>query len=515
MEKKTAIIAGAGVAGLTAAIELLNTSDVAPIIYEMTDSVGGISKTINYKGNRMDIGGHRFFSKSDRVMNWWTEVLAMAEEVDGQREDVMILRTRLSRIYYMNQFFDYPIKLNKSTLKKLGPKKIVKIGFSYMRAVVVPIKEETSLEDFFINRFGKELYETFFKDYTEKVWGVPCSEIQPEWGAQRIKGISIKEVIVHAIRSSLSFGKRKETDISQKDVETSLIGQFLYPKYGVGQMWDTVGTTFMDSGGIIEFNKKVVGVILEGNSIYKVQVKDLSSGEVEEVTCDYFISTMPIRTLIRGIQPEPPSEVLDVGLKLSYRDFISVGLLLKKFNLGNPSSNDKSYRIKDNWIYVQDNSVKMGRIQVFNNWSPYMVKNQDHIWIGLEYFCNKDDNFWLMKDNDLLTFGINELIKIQAIEKSDVIDGTVVRMPKAYPSYIGAYEQIDVVQSYLDGIENLFLIGRNGMHRYNNMDHSMLTAMEAVDNINNHIMTKNNIWAVNVEKEYHEEKKDDRDGEKP
>lgn len=506
MEKKVAIIAGAGVAGLTAAKELLDQTDVKPVIYEMTDALGGISKTINYKGNHMDIGGHRFFSKSDRVMNWWQEIMPLIEEDQENGEDIMIVRHRISRIFYMMKFFDYPIKLNGKTLKNLGLVKVTKIGVSYIRSTLFPIKEEKSLEDFFINRFGRELYKTFFKDYTEKVWGVPCSQIKPEWGAQRIKGISIRAVLAHGLKNLMKTSGKK--DIGQKDVETSLINQFLYPKYGVGQMWDQVGRKIQEQGTEIHFNKKVRQVFLEGNKITKVVVEDQLTKMTEEIACDYFISTMPVRALINGISPKPSKEVLQVASELKYRDFISVGLLLKSFNLGNNASNSQDYKIPDNWIYVQENSVKMGRIQIFNNWSPYMVSNPDHYFIGLEYFSNEGDEFWSMEDDLIKDFAIEELIRIQAIEAEDVVDGTVVRMPKAYPSYFGGYETFDTVRSYVDKIENLFLIGRNGMHRYNNMDHSMLTAIKAVENIKNGDLSKENIWTVNAEKEYHEEKKE-------
>ena len=296
-------------------------------------------------------------------------------------------------------------------------------------------------------------------------------------------------------------------DIAQKDVETSLIGQFYYPKYGVGQMWDEVGQKVVEKGGMIHFNKKIIEIQYTDHKVKKVMVQDQLTQETEILDCDYFISSMPVRELVTGMKPKVPDTVYQIAKDLKYRDFISVGLLLKRFNLGN-NSGETEYKVPDNWIYVQENSVKMGRIQIFNNWSPHMVKNPDHIWIGLEYFCNEGDQFWNMEKHDLIEFSINELISIDAIEQKDVIDSTVVYMPKAYPSYIGSYDDFDTVRDYLDGMTNLFMIGRNGMHRYNNMDHSMLTALEAVNNIRNEIVTKDNIWAVNAEKEYHEEKKD-------
>ncbi|MCK8060015.1 MULTISPECIES: NAD(P)/FAD-dependent oxidoreductase [unclassified Fusibacter] len=507
MTKKTAVIAGGGVAGLTAAIELLTTTDIEPIIFEMTDSIGGISKTINYKGNRMDIGGHRFFSKSDRIMNWWEQILPADEARDSIDDKIMLVRHRISRIYYLKKFFDYPIKLNWNTIRNLGLLRMIKIGFSYLKSMVMPIKPEESLEDFFINRFGKELYQTFFMDYTEKVWGVPCSQIKPEWGAQRIKGISIKEVIKHALKSI--FIKQSNSDINQKDTETSLIGQFLYPKYGVGQMWDEVGQRVTALGGTIHLNSKVEKLVMENDIARSVHVRNQLTNEVEVIDCDYFLSTMPIKDLVQAMGSGVPDEVHKIACSLSYRDFISVGVLLSNFSLGNTGENKESYKIPDNWIYVQENSVKMGRIQIFNNWSPYMVLNQDNIWIGLEYFCDEDDEFWSLSDKEISSFAVGELLSMHAIDKSDVLDSTVVRMPKAYPSYIGAYDDFDCVKAYLDKMENLYLMGRNGMHRYNNMDHSMLTALEVIDNIRTGRTDKSNIWQVNAENEYHEEKKEE------
>lgn len=478
---KIAVIAGGGVAGLTAAVELLEKTDIKPIVFEMTDMLGGISKTVNYKGNYIDIGGHRFFSKSDRVMNWWQTMMD---------EDDFLERSRLSRIYYLKQFFDYPIKLNYKTLKQLGFIKVIQLGLSYTKAMLFPIKPEKSLEDFFINRFGKTLYETFFKDYTEKVWGVPCSQIQPEWGAQRIKGISIKKVIGHAIKSKLTKNR------DQKSVETSLIDRFLYPKYGVGQMWEKAGDKVLEKGGEIHFKAKVIGLETDGFKVTHVVYEQ--DHQIKTIACDYFFSTMPIKNLVNYLNP--PEAVKTIASQLMYRDFISVGVLCKRFNLG------KDDQVKDNWIYIQENSVKMGRIQVFNNWSPYMVKHKEHIWIGLEYFCNKGDEFWQMSDEAIQDFGVSELIKMGALHQEDVIDTTLVRMPKAYPSYFGGYDQFDQVKAYVNQYENMYLIGRNGMHRYNNMDHSMLTAMLAVENIISGRKDKENLWSVNSETEYHEEK---------
>jgi len=534
---KTAIIIGAGPAGLTAAYELLDRTDYRVIIFEATSDIGGISKTVNYKGNRIDIGGHRFFSKSDRVMQWWQNILPLQgkpsrddlllgrdiplakegrrrplgkkEEItfpapDPESEDlVMLVRKRLSRILFLRKFFNYPITLNLETVKNLGLIRIFKIGISYLWACLFPIKPERSLEDFFINRFGKELYKTFFEDYTEKVWGVPCREIKPEWGAQRVKGLSITKTILHALKNIFAT----QRSIEQKEVETSLIEQFLYPKYGPGQMWETVADEIRKAGGEIHFGHRVVGLKAEGDHITSATIEKTETGESIEVKGDLFFSSMPVKNLVRGLNPPAPSQVREIAAGLVYRDFITVGLLLKKLKVKNDTKiktiNDI---VPDNWIYVQERDVKLGRIQIFNNWSPYMVKDENTVWIGLEYFCNEGDALWEMPDNEFARFAIDELEKIDFIAKEDVLDSTVIRMPKTYPAYFGTYDKLHVIREFLDPIENLILIGRNGMHRYNNADHSMLTAMVAVDNIAAGIREKENIWAVNTEEEYHEAK---------
>ncbi|MCL6473009.1 MAG: NAD(P)/FAD-dependent oxidoreductase [Firmicutes bacterium] len=524
MKQKSAIIIGAGPAGLTAAYELLNKTDIKPIIFEMTGDIGGISKTVNYKGNRIDIGGHRFFSKSDRVMQWWQDILPLqgkpsrddilleravplskdADAPDPEKTDkVMLIRSRLSRIFFLRKFFDYPVTLNLNTFANLGLVRVARIGLSYIKVRLMPIREERSLEDFFINRFGKELYLTFFKDYTEKVWGIPCSEINPEWGAQRIKGLSITKAVFHALKSIFS----KDSSISQKDTETSLIGQFMYPKLGPGQMWEEVVRKIQGKGAEIYLNHQVVEIKPKDNKIAEVKVKDMATGKTKTIKGDYFFSTMPVRELVQAFTEGVPPRVSKIAKGLIYRDFITVGLLLKKLKIKNKTKH-KTFNdiIPDNWIYIQERDVKIGRLQVFNNWSPYLVKNENTVWVGLEYFCNEGDELWSMTDKDFTEFAIGELAKIDIIEKSDVLDSMVLRMPKAYPAYFGTYGQFDTIRSFVDKFDNLFLIGRNGMHRYNNMDHSMLTAMVAVENIINGVTTKDNIWAVNAEKEYHEEK---------
>jgi len=520
MNKKTAIIIGAGPAGLTAAYELIRKSDIKPIIFEMSDKyVGGISRTVNYKGNRIDIGGHRFFSKSDKIMDWWKEILPLqgqpsdddliakreiplsnaANAPDPKIQDkVMLVRKRLSRIFFLRKFFDYPVSLSAQTIKNLGIVRIIKIGFSYMRVKIFPIRKEENLEDFFINRFGRELYKTFFKDYTEKVWGVECNKISAEWGAQRIKGLSIKKTLAHAIKSIF----HKNSDLQQKGVETSLIGQFMYPKYGPGQLWEEVARIIKEKGGEIHMGKKVIQVNLKGNNVSEIKIKDIKTGETANITGDYFFSTMPVKELIRAIPEKVDKEVRNVSDGLCYRDFITVGLLVKKMKNKTPGDIPP-----DNWIYIQERDVRVGRLQIFNNWSPYLVKDfKNNVWMGLEYFCNEGDDLWSKPDNEFIEFAIEELDKIDMIKKEDVIDSTIIRIPKTYPSYFGTYEDFHKIRSFTDKIENLFLIGRNGMHKYNNQDHSMLTAMTAVDNILNGRTDKNNIWDINVEKKYHEKK---------
>jgi len=530
MSQKFALIAGAGPAGLTAAYELLQRTDIIPVIYEKSGDIGGISKTVNYKGNRIDIGGHRFFSKSDRVMDWWLHILPMEDTheqavqiqyqnkkkvidthhvemaQDNDADKVMLVRNRLSRIYFLKQFFSYPVTLSSETLKGLGLWRTLKIGVSYMYTQVMPKRKEVSLEDFFINRFGKELYLTFFKDYTEKVWGQKCSEISADWGAQRIKGLSIMKAIQHALKS-----KKKKPDtenIGQKEVETSLIERFLYPKFGPGQMWEEVARLVQAKGGIIHMNHEVTAIQTEGNKVVSATVKNSLTGEARTEPCDHFFSTMPVKQLLTHMQPAPPANITAIANGLLYRDFITVGLLMNKLKIRKDSTQPESSTniVKDNWIYIQEREVKVGRLQIFNNWSPFMVADPDHVWIGMEYFCNEGDPLWNMPDDQLKKLGIEELSQIDIIRKEDVLDSTVLRMEKAYPAYFGTYGQFDELRSYTDQFENLYLVGRNGMHKYNNSDHSMLTAMTAVDNIAAGIKDKKNIWEINTEMEYHEEK---------
>lgn len=518
--KKTALIAGAGPAGLTAALELLRRTDVHPVVIEADMQVGGISRTINYRGNRMDIGGHRFFSKSDWVMDWWQGILPVEAGTDPQSltyhgrshafvpaaagdhpDKIMMVRPRLSRIYYRRKFFDYPLRLSGQTFANLGPLYTAQIGASYMWSQLAPRKPQRTLEDFLYNRFGDRLYRTFFKDYTEKVWGVACDQISAEWGAQRIKGLSISRAVIHALRRPF---QREGT--RQKGVETSLIERFLYPKFGPGQMWEEVARLVQQKGGEVHMQQRVVDIQRRGDRIESVTVKDLRDGFVRTIACDFMVSTMPVRDLAAQLKPEDP-EVVRVAGALPYRDFITAGLLVRRMRqtrtAGALTANGMP---ADNWIYIQEPDVKLGRLQIFNNWSPALVAAPDTIWLGLEYFCNEGDGLWSMRDPTFLEFAARELEQIGLIDRADVLDGTVVRVPKAYPAYFGEYRHIGKVRQWLDGIGNLFPVGRNGMHCYNNQDHSMLAAKAAVDCIAAGSTDKSGIWAINAEEEYHESK---------
>ena len=588
---KKAIIIGAGPAGLTAALEFLRRTGVQPIILEASEEIGGISRTIRYKGNRMDIGGHRFFSKSDRVMQWWMDLMPVEEaqgpvEVtyQGQHKTVtvpvaveeepplrgmgpletpatraaeagdeeisaeelaehvptvtvvapaapesddlvMLVRPRKSRIYYLRKFFDYPIKLNGTTLANLGPVRMARIGVSYVKSRLRPIRQEKSLEDFLINRFGRELYLTFFKSYTEKVWGTPCHTISAEWGAQRIKGLSLTTALKHFLRKHLlpqpaaiaqtegasqnggtspneSSAHSRNQDIAQKGTDTSLIERFLYPKFGPGQLWEHVAERVTAMGGEIHMGWKVVGIEVEGTRVAAVEAVN-AAGERRRFAGDYFLSTMPMRDLVRALHVDVPANVQQVSEGLQYRDFITVGVLANRLDV---TETDKTL-IKDTWIYIQEPDVLLGRLQIFNNWSPYMVSDPTKVWIGLEYFCYESDPLWTMPDEQLKHFAAGELEKIGILSTSQVLDAHVVRVPKTYPAYFGTYDRFAELRHWIDRFENLFLVGRNGMHKYNNQDHSMLTAMAVVDGIATGYVDKDAVWGINSEQEYHEEKK--------
>jgi protoporphyrinogen oxidase len=522
-----AVIIGAGPAGLTAAFELAREGKTRVLVLEADQQVGGLSRTVNHKGNRIDIGGHRFFSKSDWVMRWWQERLPVADaderalrsglvlSYQGKQRDfrpaalsaanedsVMLVRGRLSRILFAGHFFDYPLKPGFDFVRKLGLVRCVGFGLSYAWAHAFPRKPERTLEDFFINRFGKRLYLQFFKEYTEKVWGRACTEISAEWGAQRVKSLSIGKALWHALSKAWSKGG------DAKPQMTSLIEQFLYPKFGPGQMWEKVAEEFAAMGGELRMGCQVVGLKLEEDRVSEVRYSD-ESGAVNSVAAAHVISTMPVRELVAALEGGVPEPVRGVAQGLEYRDFITVGLLYKRLR---KSSTEGARFVPDNWIYIQEPGVKVGRLQVFNNWSPHMVADPDTAWVGLEFFCHEGDELWRMSDEALRQLGLREMEQIGIADAAEALDGVVVRMPKAYPGYYGSYARFEEVRAYLDSIPNLFLVGRNGMHRYNNQDHSMLSARAAVDCILSGSSDKSAIWAINVDDEYHEERKD---AEKP
>jgi protoporphyrinogen oxidase len=523
MKEKIAIIIGAGPAGLTAAHELLEKTNIKPIIFEMARDIGGIAKTICYKGNRIDIGLHRFFSKSEKIMQWWQNVLPLqgapakgeilaerrtlfpgGNSADPEKTDkVMLIRNRSSRIFYRNKFFDYPIALNFKTISNLGLTKTARICFSYAKAIAFPIKQEKSLEDFFINRFGAELYSSFFKEYSEKIWGILPNSIKPEWGAQRIKGLSILKAIRFCLKQSII----KDKSLRQKNIETSLIRNFMYPKLGSGQLWEEVARIIKEKGGEINLGYKIVRIDKNGKNISKIYARNEDNGIIKEIEGDYYFSTMPVKDLIGSLNGDAPEIVKKIAQNLRYRAFITISVFLKKLKLKNGSPKRAINDIVlDTWIYIQQKDIKMARLQIVNNWSPYLVKDRNVIVVNGEYFCDEEDNFFHRSDEELIRFCISELVSIGFIDEEDVLDGTVIKVTKAYPGYFGGYDKFGAIKNFTDRIENLFLIGRNGMHRYNNMDHSMLTAMTAVDNIIKNISSKNNIWLVNTEKKYLEER---------
>ena len=515
---KKVIVIGAGPAGITAAFELLNHSkDYEVVILEENDVIGGISRTVQHNGNRMDIGGHRFFSKDPEVLKWWNNLmplqgkpafddLLLQRDVEinpngpnPETEDVVMLkRRRVSRIYYKHNFFDYPVKMNLNTILNMGIFTTISAGFSYLKTIIHKLPE-TSLENFYINRFGRKLYSMFFEGYTEKLWGRHPRDISADWGAQRVKGLSIIAIIKDIFSKLMPW--------KPKHVETSLIEEFSYPKYGPGQLWETAAEKIEEMGGKIIRNAKVTALTTEENRITGVSYRQ--NNKTFNENADIVISSMPLKDLIAGMQSVPP-QIAEIAAGLPYRDFVTVGILLKHLNLKNKTKfKTLNNIVPDCWIYVQDTGVKLGRIQIFNNWSPYLVaKPEEKIWIGLEYFCKEGDKFWNMSDEEWNNFSINELVKMQLISKSeDVEDSHVERVKKAYPAYFDTYRDIDKLITYLNGYKNLYCVGRNGQHRYNNMDHSMATSFAAVKHILGKSSNKDGIWEINTEKTYHESKK--------
>lgn len=472
-DDKKAVIIGAGPAGLTAAYEL-SKAGIKSVVLEKDNIVGGIARTVNYKGYHFDIGGHRFFTKVKVVEKMWHEVLG---------ED-FLKRDRLSRIYYGKKFFYYPLRISNA-LTGLGLWNSFLILLSYLQARLFPEKPEDTLEQWVSNRFGKRLYNIFFKTYTEKVWGIPCSEIRAEWAAQRIKGLSL----LTALRNALLNQKNSNNGAVIK----TLIDAFHYPKLGPGMMWERVADIVKHKGSEIQLEAEVERILWSNNKVDALEVKCNEKRQL--VRGSHFISTMPIRELIQKFEPAAPEEVVKAAMNLSYRDFLTVVLIVNKRDV-----------FPDNWIYIHDTDVKVGRIQNFKNWSPYMVPDMDKTCLGLEYFCFEGDGLWTMSDQELVELGKKELDISGIVSASDVLDGTVLRMPKAYPVYDSTYSQaVEIIRRFLGRVDNLQLTGRNGMHKYNNQDHSMLTAMLAVKNI---LGANYDLWQVNTEQEYHEEVQD-------
>ena len=513
------IVIGAGPAGLTAAYELLKRDkDTEVVVLEESSCFGGISRTVQYKGNRMDMGGHRFFSKIPEVNEWWDQMLPMQGapsyddrkldrevplEKDGpdpEKEDrVMLTRHRVSRILFDDKFYDYPVSLKPETLKNMGFFTTMQVGFSYL-ASLLHKRPDDNLEKFYINRFGRKLYSMFFEYYTENLWGRHPREIDASWGAQRVKGLSIVAILKDIFGKMFNQKNRK--------VETSLIEQFKYPKLGPGELWEVTASEIEKMGGTIIKEAKVTKLHKNEQNVL-TGITYEKDGVEHQVDGDVVISSMPIKDLVGGMNdvPETPA---GIAKGLPYRDYMTLGVLVPKIKLKNKTKMKTVGNIvPDCWVYVQDRRVKMGRFQIYNNWSPYMVKDLEHtIWIGLEYFVNEGDEFWNMTEEEFSEFGINEMVKLGLIDRADeVLDSHMERVKKAYPAYFDTYDEMDTLIEYLNTIPNLYCVGRNGQHRYNNIDHSMVTSFEAVKNILSGATDKSNIWNVNTEKEYHEESK--------
>lgn len=516
MHKKHAIIIGAGPAGLTAAWYFLKFTDIKPIVLEKENFVGGLSRTMNFNGNRMDIGGHRFFSKDEEIVKLWNELLpaqgapALDDKILGREsvlvdgganpeevDEVFLNRNRVSRIFYRQKFFSYPVSLNFETIKNLGLTEMFSIGTSFLK-VKFRQREENTLEDFMINRFGQKLYETFFRDYTTKVWGRTPQQIGADWGSQRIKGLSLGKTVLDFVKKT--FGSKDGAG------ETSLIERFYYPKFGPGQLWEKFADEIKKRGGEVLTASNVKSLHVDANKVIKT-VKVANAAGLLTFPADYFLSSMPLSELADALDDGLALRPLTIARGLPYRDFITVGLLVNKLLLKN-TTKIKTFGdiVPDCWIYIQEPSVKLGRLQIFNNWSPYMVATPENsVWLGLEYFCNEGDDLWQMGDDDFIKFATDELASIGIIDAADVRFGVRVKVPKAYPAYFDTYENISELRTALDEIKNLYCIGRNGQHRYNNMDHSMLTAVAAVCAIVGKFH-KSDIWKINADKTYHEGK---------
>ncbi len=514
--KRKAVIIGAGPAGLTAAHELLSRAGETweVTILEEADAIGGISRTVEHNGNRMDLGGHRFFSKSKRINDWWAErmplqgskayddlvlgrdCLLVEGGPDPQTEDqVMLARHRVSRIYYDHRFFDYPVSLTAKTLRAMGPLATLAVGGSYVHAALHRLPE-TSLENYYINRFGRRLYSMFFEGYTEKLWGRHPRDLSADWGAQRVKGLSLVATVKDALAKAAG---RKNAG----NTETSLIEQFFYPKLGVGQLWEQVAHEIRAMGGHIMTGVRAATINVDDSGA----IRSVESADGQNWNCDVLMSSMPVKDLVHALT-DATDEASAIARGLPYRDFISVGVLVAQLALKNETDiRTLGNIVPDNWIYVQDSSVKLGRIQVFNNWSPYLVADPvKTVWLGLEYFCSEGDAFWSMDEAERLSLVQRELVSMGVLdEETPILDSHVERVRKAYPAYFGTYERMDELIAWLDTHPNLYCLGRNGQHRYNNMDHSMLTAFNAVDVLLSGSDDRSRVWKVNTESTYHEE----------
>ena len=489
---------------------LLKETNIHPMILEESNTLGGLAQTVIHHGNRMDLGGHRFFSKDQRIRDLWEELLPLQgspahddkflnrkttlkeQGPDPEQTDrAMLLRSRLSRILYLRKFFAYPIALKPETFLNMGLSRTLNASMGYLKAMLHK-QSELSLEDFMINRFGRPLYEMFFEDYTQKVWGKHPREIDARWGAQRIKGLSLRKALFNALHKSAK-------------VETSLIEEFWYPKLGPGQLWEVMAEEIRRMGGEIRLQTSVEGLIQQDGHVKSLHITTQGQRSILPLKNALVISSMPIRDLITGMQ-NVPRLVQDIAKTLPYRDFMTVGLLVSKLNLRNTTRIPTLGNIvPDNWIYVQERDVRLGRVQIFNNWSPYLVADpQNTVWLGLEYFCDEGDELWSMDDPEFIQFASAELEKLGFIEARNILDSVRIKVKKAYPAYWGSYCYFDHIKDFLCTFDNLYCIGRNGQHRYNNMDHSMLTALQALEVIKNPSLGQSVLWQVNAEEEYHE-----------
>lgn len=514
MRNKIAVIIGAGAAGLSAAYHLLTLSDeIKPVIIEETDTAGGLAKTIFIEKNGTDIGGHRFFTKNNEVFDFWTKFLPLAgypaaddiflnraitTDINGPDPEsinnVMLKRKRFSRIYFQNCLIDYPIKFNFETFAALGLNHTISCGLSYLKSCFYKV-DELNLEDFMINRFGEVLYKLFFENYTKKVWGVHPSKISKEWGQQRIKGVSLSKIIYNAILTTLKIKNKKET---------SLIEEYFYPKLGSQQLWNLIADDIVQNGGEILFNSKAVSIKKEEDKISSIKILDKNTNEIKEIEGSFFISTMPLKNLITSIN-DVAEDIREFAENLQYRDFILVNFICSEFKLQNNTNFPTIKNIcPDSWIYLQDKDIKAGRLNIMNHFSPYIICDyKNEIVCNLEYFCNENDEFWQKTDDEISLFAISEMEKLKITQKEYIKSVKCLRFKKAYPAYFGSYEHIDKIREYINEIKNLYCIGRNGQHKYNNMDHSILSGIEAARVITGQ-KDKYNLWKINTDDEYHE-----------